>query len=163
MQRSYRLSNLCAPVLLLAVQTTIWAHPTPALSKCDVNRSGSTDVADVQLVVNEALGVSLAVDDLNGDSHVNLVDVQIVINAAVSLVCTADSGSSPAPTITDFNPKTGAYRNSGDCDGQQFRRGTSGLHARGRGWDDFAVPLSGDDRRLADFCDPQWRRHRPDQ
>ena len=71
-------------------------------------------------MVNEALGVSLAVDDLNGDSHVNLVDVQIVINAAVSLVCTADSGSSPAPTITDFNPKTGAIGTLVTATGSNF-------------------------------------------
>jgi len=61
-------------------------------SKCDVNQDGSTSVADVQLVINEALGVSPATQDLNGDGLVNVVDVQIVINAALGLGCSADSG-----------------------------------------------------------------------
>jgi hypothetical protein len=46
-----------------------------------------TTVADVQLIINEALGVALAVHDLNGDGLVTVADVQIVINAALGLGC----------------------------------------------------------------------------
>ena len=58
-------------------------------SLCDANRDTHTNVADVQLVINEALGVILAVHDLNKDTAVNVVDVQIEINAALGLGCSA--------------------------------------------------------------------------
>jgi hypothetical protein len=45
-------------------------------------------VVDVQLEINEALGVAPALNDMNGDGVVNVVDVQIVINAALGLGCT---------------------------------------------------------------------------
>ena len=57
------------------------------LTTCNVNGLGSTNVADVQTIINEALGVMPAVNDLNGDGVVNLVDVQIVINALLGLGC----------------------------------------------------------------------------
>jgi len=58
-------------------------------SKCDINGNQATNVADVQLVIKEALGAIQAVHDLNGDGVVNAVDVQIVMNAALSLGCAA--------------------------------------------------------------------------
>jgi hypothetical protein len=54
---------------------------------CDINADGNTNVADVQLIINEALGVVPAVHDLNGDGAVNVADVQKVINAALGLGC----------------------------------------------------------------------------
>ena len=54
---------------------------------CDIKQNGSINVADVQLIVNQALGVAAAVNDLNGDGLVNVVDVQIEIGAALSLGC----------------------------------------------------------------------------
>lgn len=62
-------------------------------------------MADVQAILNQALGVTPAVNDLSNDGWVNVVDIQIVINAVVGLGCAADLGS--PPTITDFNPKSG--------------------------------------------------------
>ena len=47
------------------------------------NPSGSITVANVQLIINEALGVASAVDDLNADGVVNVVDVQIQIDAVL--------------------------------------------------------------------------------
>jgi hypothetical protein len=55
---------------------------------CDVNQDGSYTVADVQAMINEALGKAQAVNDLNSDHVVNAVDIQIVINAALNLGCT---------------------------------------------------------------------------
>jgi len=55
--------------------------------RCDLQYNGSTNVADVQLVVNEALGAAAAVSDLSGDGVLNVVDVQIVIDAALGLGC----------------------------------------------------------------------------
>jgi hypothetical protein len=47
------------------------------------------NVADVQAVINEALGQAAANNDLNHDGVVNVADVQIVINAALGLGCLA--------------------------------------------------------------------------
>jgi hypothetical protein len=54
---------------------------------CDINGDGAVNVVDVQLIVNEALGVTPPVNDLNHDGSVNVADVQIVINAALGLGC----------------------------------------------------------------------------
>jgi hypothetical protein len=58
-------------------------------SPCDLKQTGNITVADVQLIINEALGVSQPVNDLNGDGVVNIIDVQIEINAALGLGCAA--------------------------------------------------------------------------
>jgi hypothetical protein len=44
-------------------------------------------VGDVQLVINQALGLAQAADDLNHDGVVNVVDAQKVIDAALGLGC----------------------------------------------------------------------------
>jgi len=43
------------------------------------------NVVDVQMIINEAMGVTPAIHDLNGDGVVNVVDVQMEINAALGL------------------------------------------------------------------------------
>jgi hypothetical protein len=58
-----------------------------AYSPCDVNQSASTNVADVQQEINEALGLVAALNDLNGDGVVNVVDVEMVIAAVLGLGC----------------------------------------------------------------------------
>jgi uncharacterized repeat protein (TIGR01451 family) len=60
---------------------------TIVISPCALKQDTAAGIADVQKVINEALGVNQAVDDLNQDGVVNLVDVQIVINAALQLGC----------------------------------------------------------------------------
>ncbi len=56
-------------------------------ASCDINGDGTVNVSDVQLIINEALGLIPAADDLNGDGTVNVADVQKVINAALGLGC----------------------------------------------------------------------------
>lgn len=58
-------------------------------SPCDIKQVGVINVADVQAIMNEALGGTSASDDLNSDEMVNVVDVQIVINAALGSACAA--------------------------------------------------------------------------
>jgi hypothetical protein len=60
-----------------------------SLAVCEVAKGNSVTVADVQLMINEALGVASAGNDLNGDRVVNAADAQIVINAALGLGCGA--------------------------------------------------------------------------
>ncbi len=62
---------------------------TIRLPPCDINTDGSANVADVQLIINEALGVSPPTHDLNHDGTVNVADVQKVINSALGLGCSA--------------------------------------------------------------------------
>ena len=54
---------------------------------CDTDGDGTVSVADVQSLVNQALGVTAAVNDLNHDGVVNVADIQKAINAAFGLGC----------------------------------------------------------------------------
>jgi hypothetical protein len=65
------------------------SDPVPVFTACDLSLAGTTTVADVQQIVNEALGVARAVNDLNGDRAVSVVDLQIVVNAALGQGCSA--------------------------------------------------------------------------
>jgi hypothetical protein len=56
-------------------------------SACDINGDGMVNVADVQLEIDQALGVIPAVNDIGHYGSVNVADVQIVINAALGLGC----------------------------------------------------------------------------
>ncbi len=56
---------------------------------CDLNNDGLANVADVQIVINEALGVMQALNDLTGDGVVNVLDVAVEIAAALWGTCTA--------------------------------------------------------------------------
>jgi len=46
------------------------------------------NISDVQLLINQALGVAQPADDLNNDGGVNIVDVEIMITASLGLGCT---------------------------------------------------------------------------
>jgi len=53
----------------------------------DVNATDDVDAVDVQIVINQALGVETQLEcDLDGNDSVNAVDVQLVINAALGIV-----------------------------------------------------------------------------
>ena len=56
-------------------------------SACDVNRDGSTNVVDVQLQVNQALGAAACASDLNRDGSGNVIDVQRNVNAGLGGSC----------------------------------------------------------------------------
>ena len=71
--------------------STANASDTTAISSysaCDVGHFGNTTVADVQSMLNTALGSGQTGSDLNGDGAINVVDIQIVIKAALGGVCT---------------------------------------------------------------------------
>jgi hypothetical protein len=72
-----------------ALATANASDSTIILTKCDLSQDGITNVSDVQVSINEALGLAQAVNDLNKDGVVNVADIQIVINAALSLGCSA--------------------------------------------------------------------------
>ena len=60
---------------------------TGIVSPCDINADLSINVLDVQLIVNQALGVAPPTSDLNHDGAVNVVDVQLTVNALLGLGC----------------------------------------------------------------------------
>jgi uncharacterized repeat protein (TIGR01451 family) len=64
---------------------------TAIRSVCDINQYGTTTVADVQAMIDAALGTAASVPayDLNQDGVVNVVDVQLVIISALGLGCWA--------------------------------------------------------------------------
>ncbi|MBZ5593077.1 MAG: hypothetical protein LAP39_12620 [Acidobacteriia bacterium] len=67
-------------------------------SPCDVNKDGAVNIADVQMMVNEALGVLTCSSDLDGSGKCDIADVQRVITAALGGTCNA-TGPSTASTI----------------------------------------------------------------
>ena len=58
-------------------------------SACAVTGDQLTSVLDVQRMINEALGVvAPPLNDLNSDGVVNVADIEIVINSALGRGCT---------------------------------------------------------------------------
>ena len=52
----------------------------------DISGDGDVNAFDVQLVINDALGISTGMDsDINNDGDVDALDVQLVINAALDI------------------------------------------------------------------------------
>ena len=60
---------------------------TPAVSQCDLNSDGVVDVLDVQISINQALGLTPCTGDLVGTGTCTVVDVQRVVNAALGASC----------------------------------------------------------------------------
>ena len=58
-------------------------------SACDINRDGWSNVLDVQLEVNMALGLTPCTGDINHDGFCSVLDVQRVVNAALGGACVA--------------------------------------------------------------------------
>jgi hypothetical protein len=56
-------------------------------SPCDLQKNGDIGAPDVQLLINQALGLSEVSQDLNGDGMVNVVDVQIEANVVLGGSC----------------------------------------------------------------------------
>jgi hypothetical protein len=79
------MSNITATLSSVTGSTLL----TVMAPMCNVTPDGVAGVADVQRMIDEALGIMAAVNDFNGDGVVNGADVQIVINAALGQGCTA--------------------------------------------------------------------------
>jgi hypothetical protein len=62
--------------------------PPPSASRCDINVSGAVDVNDIQLCINQTIGVTpCTTADINLDSQCTVVDVQRVVNASLGGQC----------------------------------------------------------------------------
>jgi hypothetical protein len=69
-----------------AATLTIGSFPPQAFLACDLNRDGSVNAADVQLLVNQALGLIAPTADLYKNGVVNVVDVQAGAGTALGLL-----------------------------------------------------------------------------
>jgi hypothetical protein len=58
-----------------------------AISSCDLNQDGVVDAADVQISINQALGLASCTGDLTGTGTCSVVDTQRVVNAALGGSC----------------------------------------------------------------------------
>jgi YD repeat-containing protein len=96
------MTTISTTYLLLLGAAMATSAQAGSFSACDINQDGTTNVGDVQGLINQALGVTQATIDLNEDGVINVVDVQIVINAVIGLGCSA----STAPAITGFSPQS---------------------------------------------------------
>jgi hypothetical protein len=57
------------------------------LSPCDVNQDGVVNVSDVQMTIDEALGIKSSANAMNHGGITNVVEVQIVTNAVLGKNC----------------------------------------------------------------------------
>jgi uncharacterized repeat protein (TIGR01451 family) len=69
--------------------TALASDLTSVSGLCDVTKDGATTIADVQALINQALGKTLAANDLNQDGMVDVVDVEIAMKAVMGLGCAA--------------------------------------------------------------------------
>jgi hypothetical protein len=83
--------------LLVFVIQAVYAQ---TFSPCDVNHDGLVNIADVQTMINEALGVTACATDLTGDGKCDVIDVQIVITAALGGPCNATQSGAVSSSIT---------------------------------------------------------------
>ena len=78
--------NVNASGVGVEISTTIPNVTLPPVNVCDVNRDGTVNVTDVQLSVNQALGIAACgTGNVNGDAACNVTDVQLVVNRALGL------------------------------------------------------------------------------
>ncbi len=68
--------------------TATFRDITAGNNACDVNTSGASDIVDVQICVNQAIGVAgCSTGDINNDTQCNVIDVQRVVNAVLGGAC----------------------------------------------------------------------------
>jgi hypothetical protein len=101
-------SNLSAGNYCIGIDANDSSDPTFAITfstpvtgttlSCNVTGNTTVGVADVQLIISEALGVAQPANDLNADRVVNVTDVEIVLNAALGQACLAGSVSTALHT-----------------------------------------------------------------
>jgi hypothetical protein len=74
--------------ILLFNANTCYGSATTTTNACDLNGDTNTNVSDVQLCVNQAIGsAACSGGDINKDNTCNVVDVQRTVNAALGGQC----------------------------------------------------------------------------
>jgi hypothetical protein len=101
-----------------------------AASPCDLNSDGVVNILDLQLAVNQVLGLAPCTADLDGEGRCDVVDVQRVIIAALGGPCNAVSGLNPPVTVS-LTPSTASLTPS---QLQQFTATVTGAANSGSTW-----------------------------
>jgi hypothetical protein len=78
-------TNITATLRFISGSSILTVLP---LGPCSVSAIGFFTVADAQAIVNQALGITQAVNDLSGDRIVNLMDIQLLVGAILNSGCT---------------------------------------------------------------------------
>jgi hypothetical protein len=102
--------SIIQALILPALASSLSAAPG-FVSACDLNTDGLVNVIDIQLAIDQALGISpCTTGDLTGDSQCTVVDVQRIINAALGAGCKVGNGASwyVSPSGNDSSPCTQA-------------------------------------------------------
>jgi hypothetical protein len=95
--------------LILSLGTSCLTAGPAFVSACDLNYDGVVNVSDIQLAINQALGIVPCTSaDLNGDGQCNVLDVQRVVDAALGEGCKVGNGASwyVSPAGSDTNSCT---------------------------------------------------------
>jgi hypothetical protein len=77
-------------------------------SACDLNQSGGTNIADVQLSVNMVLGTTPCTADIVSPGVCDIVVVQRVVNAALGGPCVTDTPPAGHSVMLSWNGSTSA-------------------------------------------------------
>src|SRR4051794_20265772 len=99
----YRLATLTRaphPLKIMAMRSFGWVVAAAAIiispswaqtNACDVNSDGVVDLADVQLAINMALGVTRCTANVYGAAKCNAVVVQRITNVVLGSSCRTDT------------------------------------------------------------------------
>jgi hypothetical protein len=82
------ISNGALTAQLPLKSITLFVIPTASGHSCDLNVDGAVNVVDVQMTINQVLGIVPCTNaDLQQNGQCNVIDVQRVINAALGGTC----------------------------------------------------------------------------
>jgi len=91
-------TNLTAANFSVKAYTAAGGSGSP--TSCDLNRDGVVNIADVQLAINQSLGILPCTSaDLDADGVCNITDVQREINASLGGPCLLGAGSSSSNVL----------------------------------------------------------------
>jgi len=81
-------SNGAITAQLPQQSVTVFVIPVSNPASCDINADGTVNVVDVQLTINQVLGlIPCTTGDLQHNGQCNVIDVQRVVNAALGAQC----------------------------------------------------------------------------
>jgi len=89
-------------VAAMILSPSSWAQT----SACDLNADGVVDVADVQLAINMAIGLTPCTATVYGAGTCNAVVVQRVTNAALGGSCRTDTSTNPHTVTLNWTAST---------------------------------------------------------
>jgi len=81
-------------------ETLAWVFPQSSGSNCDLNGDGLVNVLDIQIAINQVLGISACTMNLDGAGICDINDVQLIINNALGGTCKTSGSALSKPIIS---------------------------------------------------------------